>query len=243
MAHGPRYRVAFRRRREGRTDYRRRLKMLTTKRTRVVVRPSLNNVVVQFVNYGETGDGMVAQASAVDLRKQGYDGHTGNMPAAYLAGVLAGQRAKHAGIEEAVLDIGDHAPIPGSRLFAVLAGILDAGVTVPHSEDMLPLEDRLTGKHISADVSTKVTQLKNQLAPGPSPRTPRTAKPKAPKGAEATRSPKGSAEPKAEKKVVPAALPKGAPTPQKPKEQKPQPPAPGGAPEQEKKEPKPKGGA
>lgn len=225
MAHGPRYRVAFRRRREGRTDYRRRLKMLTTKRTRVVVRPSLNNVVIQFVNYGEDGDSMVAQASAVDLRKLGFDAHTGNMPAAYLAGVLAGKRAKDAGIEAAVLDVGDHAPIPGSRLFAVLAGILDAGVTVPHSEDVLPLEDRLTGKHISADVSTKVTQLKIQLAPGPSPRTPRTAKPKV------------------EKKVVPTAPQKGAPTPQKPKEQKPQPPAPGGAPKQEKTEPKPKGGA
>ncbi|HID74143.1 MAG TPA: 50S ribosomal protein L18, partial [Thermoplasmata archaeon] len=49
MAHGPRYHVPYRRRREGRTDYRRRLALLSSRMTRAVVRRSGRHITVQFV--------------------------------------------------------------------------------------------------------------------------------------------------------------------------------------------------
>jgi len=58
-------------------------------------------------------------------------------------------KAKTQGIEEVILDIGLHAPSKGARIFAVLRGVLDAEVEVPHSEEKLPDEKRVEGEHIA----------------------------------------------------------------------------------------------
>jgi large subunit ribosomal protein L18 len=65
--------------------------------------------------------------------------------------------AKEKGIKEAILDIGYQKSIPGSRLFAVLKGVIDNGLSVPHSDDILPKEDRILGKHI-ADYANKLKE-------------------------------------------------------------------------------------
>jgi len=149
MATGPRTRVPFRRRREGRTDYRRRLAMLKSGETRVVVRRTATNVIVQFVDWSAEGDAVKATAVAQELKKMGWEGSTKNTPAAYLTGLLAARRAKAAGVDTAVLDIGRHMPTKGSRVFAALKGVLDAGIEVPHGgEDLYPSEDRLTGEFL-----------------------------------------------------------------------------------------------
>ena len=36
----------------------------------------------------------------------------------------------------------------GNKIYACLKGVLDAGLNVPHSIEILPPEDRLSGKHI-----------------------------------------------------------------------------------------------
>ena len=145
MSQSPRTRVPFRRRREGRTDYRSRLGLLKSNETRVVVRRTNGNVIVQFVDWQENGDQVIATAVAQELKKMGWEGSPKNTPAAYLTGLLAGKRAAAAGIETAVLDIGRHVPVKGSKVFAALKGIVDAGVVVPHGEGLYPTEDRLNG--------------------------------------------------------------------------------------------------
>lgn len=166
MAHGPRYSVRLRRRREGRTDYRRRLALLKSRSARVVVRKSNNNLTVQFVGYDESGDKVLAAAQATDLRKLGWTGHTGNTQAAYLAGLLAGTRAKAAGVTEGVLDIGRHAPVPKSRVFAGLKGVLDAGIEIPHGEDILPDEDRVTGAQKGDEATKAFEECKSKVEGG-----------------------------------------------------------------------------
>ncbi len=146
MAAGPRTRVPMRRRRTGHTDYKKRLALLKSGETRLVVRRTGGNVIVQFVDWEETGDQVKATAVAQELSKMGWKNSAKSTPAAYLTGLLAGKRAKEAGIEDAVLDIGRHAPVRGSKVYAALKGVLDADVWVPHGDDeMFPTEDRLTG--------------------------------------------------------------------------------------------------
>jgi large subunit ribosomal protein L18 len=53
------------------------------------------------------------------------------------------------GVKEAVLDIGLKPSTKGSKLFAVLKGLSDAGLEVPHSDGPLPPKDRIGGAHIS----------------------------------------------------------------------------------------------
>jgi large subunit ribosomal protein L18 len=103
-------------------------------------------MIVQIVKAEEVGDQVVVSAHSRELAKNfAWQGDCGNTPAAYLTGLLCGFKAVVQGVKKAVLDIGLNSPSRGSQVFAALKGVLDAGVTVPHSEDMLPVEDRIRG--------------------------------------------------------------------------------------------------
>lgn len=157
---GPRFKPPFRRRRTGQTNFTKRLAVLKGRTTRVVVRKSNRAVTVQFVDYDEKGDVVRAAATSHDLKTHGWDASLGSTPAAYLTGLLAGRRAKKAGVQEAVLDIGLQQPQPGGRLYAALKGVLDAGVDVPHGEDVLPDQGRLQGEHLE---DAPVAKVKNTI--------------------------------------------------------------------------------
>ncbi len=163
MATGPRYKVPFRRRREGRTDYRIRRKLLRNNGVRAVVRRSLKHTTVQFVAFGMEGDSVLASAHSQELRSQGWEHSCSNLPAAYLTGYIAGKKALEAGVERAVLDIGRSPPKKGGIMFAVLAGMLDAGLELPHGEGVLPSEERIQGGHISDALQADFNSLKEKL--------------------------------------------------------------------------------
>jgi len=162
-AQGPHYRVPFRRRREGRTDYRHRAHALRAGVPRAVVRKTLNQTLVQLVVAEATGDRVIASARSFDLREFGWSAGAGNVPAAYLTGLLAGRRAKAGGITEAVLDIGLHKPSKGGRVFAALQGLLDAGLSIPHGEDIAPSAERIRGDHIGEAVTKIFADVKKKL--------------------------------------------------------------------------------
>ncbi|TFG26573.1 MAG: 50S ribosomal protein L18 [Promethearchaeota archaeon] len=149
MAHGPRYRRAKRRRFEGKTNYLRRLKLLKSKALRVVIRASNNHIVVQVVESKKGGDIILVSAFSKELTKKfGYSANTGNVPAAYLTGYLAGLRAKKNHIKEAILDLGIF--YHRNRVLAAFKGILDAGIEIPHKEEFFPenFEEKIKGTHI-----------------------------------------------------------------------------------------------
>ena len=73
-----------------------------------------------------------------------------NTPAAYLTGMLFAAKAKKAQQDRAVLDIGLNRATPGARVFAALKGAVEAGLDVPHSEEILPSDERIKGAHIAA---------------------------------------------------------------------------------------------
>jgi len=148
MAQGPTYRVKFRRRREGKTNYYRRRRLLLSRKPRLVIRKSNTKIIVQIISAKVVGDVTHASAISTELREHGWDAGVKNLPAAYLTGLLAGLRAKSRGQTEAVLDIGLNPPVKGSKIYAALKGVVDAGVDVPHSPEILPEEDRLVGTHI-----------------------------------------------------------------------------------------------
>jgi large subunit ribosomal protein L18 len=149
MATGPRYKVPMRRRREARTDYHQRLRLLKSGKPRLVARKSNSQVRAQLVTLGPEGDETHAAAEGRDLREHGWEAPTGNLPAAYLTGLLAGLRAIENGVEEAVLDIGLNSPTPGSKVFAVQEGAIDAGLEIPHNDSVLADWQRTRGSHIA----------------------------------------------------------------------------------------------
>lgn len=164
MKQGPRYHVKPRRHREGRTDYRRRLRLLRSGEIRIVIRKSLKHIQVQFVEYSPDGDKILVSAISNELIKNhNWKNSVSNTSAAYLTGLLAGKNAKDKGIKKGVLDIGRYRPTQGNKLFAALKGVLDAGVECPHDERMIPSEDRILGKHLNREISPSVDEIKNSI--------------------------------------------------------------------------------
>jgi len=150
VAKGPSYRVPFRRRGEGRTDYQLRRRLILSGLPRLTIRGTLKNMITQIIESKATGDEVIASANSRELKKTyGWQGACGNVPAAYLTGLLCGYRAAAKGVEKAVLDLGLQSPSRGARVFATLKGIVDAGVNVSHDEGVLPDEARIEGHHIA----------------------------------------------------------------------------------------------
>ncbi len=146
---GPRYRVSMRRRREGKTNYHARLKLVLSGKLRLVIRASINSVVVQVIEASLKGDKVIASAHSSQLTKFGWKYNSGNIPSAYLVGYLCGLRAKSKKVQECVLDVG--ILVHKHRVFSAFKGFLDAGIGVPHGENIfekLHLDSRINGMHI-----------------------------------------------------------------------------------------------
>ncbi len=162
MARNARYRIPFRRRREGKTNYHLRRRLVRSNRIRAVVRVTNSHCLVQFVKARIAGDITLSASHSRELKNFNWNVATSNLPSAYLVGLLAGLKAKNGGISTAVLDIGLNPPVYGSRIFAALKGIVDAGIEVPHSDKIFPANNRLNGAHI-ADFAINLKENDEEL--------------------------------------------------------------------------------
>ena len=149
MARGPRYRRSFRRRNDGKTDYHKRLKLLKSRKLRVVIRASNDHIRVQIIQSKLGGDKVLISAFSKELTsKYGWNANTGNIPAAYLTGYLAGLRAKNKNIQDGIFDLGLF--YHRNRVLAACKGLVDTGINIPHRKEFFPesLENRIKGIHI-----------------------------------------------------------------------------------------------
>jgi large subunit ribosomal protein L18 len=141
-------RMPPRRRREKVTDYRHRLKQVKSGKPRLVIRRTDRYLIVQLVDSSVAGDRCHLTVTSKKLMDYGWEAGLKNLPAAYLTGLLAGRMALKKGLKEAIVDIGLQRPVVGSRLFAVVKGAADAGLSIPFSEDVIPGDERVRGVHI-----------------------------------------------------------------------------------------------
>jgi large subunit ribosomal protein L18 len=116
----------------------------------MVVRKTNRHIIVQLVTAELDGDRTLVAANSAELEKYGYKGSTSSTPAAYLTGMLFAVKAKKAQQESAILDIGLNRATPGARVFAALKGAVEAGLEIPHGEEILPSDERAKGAHIAA---------------------------------------------------------------------------------------------
>merc|ERR1711972_587143 len=160
-AYFKRFQVAKRRRREGKTDFKARRKMVRQDKNK------FNNqrVICQVAYATIRGDIVVASATSSDLDKFGIPVGHKNYAAAYCTGMLVARRTlKKFGLDEtfkgkeeidgeeyhvedeendtrpfkAILDVGLKTTIVGGRMWGALKGAVDGGLHVPHSTKNFP---------------------------------------------------------------------------------------------------------
>ncbi|HLD40066.1 MAG TPA: 50S ribosomal protein L18 [Candidatus Nanoarchaeia archaeon] len=142
--------VLYRRKRENKTNYLKRLKLLLSRKGRLVVRFTNKKIVAQLVEFTPKGDKVLVGTDSFNLRKFGWQYSCKNLPAAYLTGLLFGKKVaekKYKG--EMVFDTGFKSPLHKGKYYAFLKGALDAGATIPHSgKDLFPDDKTIQGAHI-----------------------------------------------------------------------------------------------
>jgi len=148
--------VPFRRRREGRTNYHVRYRLILSKKPRVVVRKSNASTTLQLVVAEQLGDKTLLTVNSKELEDFGYTLSKSNLPAAYLTGLLFGKKMLALGNVEGIADIGLHASTRGNRIYAAIKGVVDAGVNVPHSPEIFPEDERIRGEHIKKYTGTDI---------------------------------------------------------------------------------------
>ena len=143
------YIITFRRRREARTDYRERRKLILSPYPIYMVRRSLRYITVTFTSPRIGGDIHLVGTSSKELLKR-YNWVSGrNLPAAYLTGLIAGLKAKEKGIEKAVLSLGIAWTTAASIPFAAAQGSIEAGIEIPLGEEAEVDYERIRGVHIA----------------------------------------------------------------------------------------------
>ena len=95
MSSGPTYAVKFRRRRQGLTNYKKRLALVKSKLPRFVVRITNRYIITQIVTYQENGDKVHLTVNSKSLKSFGWKGSCKNLPSAYLTGYLIGKKQNH----------------------------------------------------------------------------------------------------------------------------------------------------
>ena len=155
--------VQFRRRRENKTNYTSRAKRLVGGMARLVVRRTNRYIVAQIVASERAQDKVILTANSKDLTGYGWPETTSikNLAAGYLLGTLVAAKAKKKSIESATLDIGLFRSTKGNRLYAVVRGAVDAGLNVPHSEEILPTMERIDRK--DSKVKVDIKKIKEQI--------------------------------------------------------------------------------
>lgn len=98
-AYFSRYQVKYRRRREGKTDYQARRRLIQqdknkyeSKKYRLCVRRTNSRIIVQIIYATIQGDRVLAQADSFELRKYGLEAGLTNYAASYATGLLLARR-------------------------------------------------------------------------------------------------------------------------------------------------------
>ncbi len=143
------YSPIFRRRREGKTDYRKRKGIVIGRSDFVTAAISGRYILTQLHKASLNGDVTLCQSSSKELSAlAGWNGSFKSLPAAYLTGYLLGKRSVAKGYDSACFYSGVGRFVQGSRIASLLAGANDAGLKIAVGEEILPDETRIKGEHI-----------------------------------------------------------------------------------------------
>jgi large subunit ribosomal protein L18 len=157
-------RTIKKRRLENKTDYKLRMNLLKSGTPRIVVRKTNKYFIVQAVESNEAQDKVMMGVTSKDLIEKGWSaknaGSLKSIPAGYLTGLLLAKKLKKG---KYIMDLGMARTISGSRIFAVVKGLIDGGLDISANEKAFPSEERLNGEHLKDDVSKMIKGVKSKL--------------------------------------------------------------------------------
>jgi large subunit ribosomal protein L18 len=153
-----------RRRKENKTDYQKRIKLLKGGSPRIVFRKTNKYILGQYIVSKEAQDEIKKTVCSVKLLNYGWPkeraGSLKSITAAYFTGFLLGKEIIKEKMKKPILDFGMHIVLHKSKAYAFMKGLLDAGIDIKHKKETLPEEERIQGKHLKNNIPFKEIKLK-----------------------------------------------------------------------------------
>jgi len=145
------------RRREYKTNYKKRLSLLKGDYLRFIVRKTNRYIILQIIESKGALDKILYSANTKELLKYGWpknkEGSLKSITAAYFGGFLLGKKSKGLKLK-VILDSGLIPNTKGSKVYAAVKGLSDSGVEIKYDKKVLPSEERIKGKDIKLDLET-----------------------------------------------------------------------------------------
>lgn len=154
-----------RRRKECKTDYLNRLKLLKSQRPRAVFRKTNRYVTVQYVISKEAQDKIEFGVSSKALLKHGWPesakGSLKSISASYLTGYLMGKEIQKKKLDTPIVDFGMIKTLHKTKIYAFLKGMIDSGIEIKCDEECFPEENRINGEHMKNKID--VEKIKGEI--------------------------------------------------------------------------------
>jgi large subunit ribosomal protein L18 len=148
--------VQKRRRRENKTDYLKRLKLLKGEKPRIVFRKTNRYIISQYIISEEAQDKVLIGMDSKELNKYGWpkdaQGSLKSITAAYLIGYLIGKKIIKEKLETPILDSGMNRVLHKNRIYAFIKGIIDSGIKINCKKELFPEESRIKGEHLKSKI-------------------------------------------------------------------------------------------
>ncbi len=156
--------IIYRRKREQKTNYRKRLGLLKSGKNRLIIRKSNKYIVMQIIAFNPKGDKIIKTCTSKELIKLGWKYSCKNIPASYLTGLIIASKMKQEKDKACIVDFGLQNLMKGNnKLYSGLKGAIDGGLEIPVGEDIFPKEDEILGKRMSEDMQKLIIDIKNKL--------------------------------------------------------------------------------
>ena len=156
------------RRRQHKTDYLKRLKLLKSGKPRIVFRRTNKNIIAQYVQSKEAKDKIVFGVNSKNLLKYGWPenakGSLKSITASYLTGYLIGKQIKDKKLEQPIIDFGMLRMIQKGKQYAFIKGVIDSGIDIKCSEKAFPIEERIKGEHMKNKIP--FDEIKKKIGEG-----------------------------------------------------------------------------
>ncbi len=159
--------VQKRRRREAKTNYSKRIKLLKGNSPRVVFRKTNKYVIAQYVTSKHAQDKIEMGINSKILLKYGWpkqaEGGLKSIPASYLTGLLIGKKIIEKKLETPIIDFGMIRNLHKTKIYAFMKGLIDAGIKIKFDEkkDIFPSNERIKGEHLRNKIPFE--QIKSKI--------------------------------------------------------------------------------
>ena len=152
------------RRREYKTDYKKRISLLKGRKPRIVFRRTNRYIIAQYIESKGAKDRVVLTINSKELLKYGWpknaSGSLKSIPANYLTGYLIGKQIILKKLENPIVDFGMLRVLHKTKIYGFLKGLIDSGIKIECDKKYFPEDNKIKGEQLKNKIQFEEIKLK-----------------------------------------------------------------------------------